>query len=129
MEKMINAFMDEFQKNIPPALYDLKEVISAHVRSTAETIIKKMDLVSREEFDTQLLVLRRAHQKLAELEEKLNQIAEVKEKKISTKSKAASKSAVNKKDKGKAPAGKDDVKTNSTTKKKASKKDPSASKK
>ena len=84
MEKMINAFMDEFQKNIPPALYDLKVVISAHVRSTAETIIKKMDLVSREEFDTQLLVLRRAHQKLAELEEKLNQLAEVKEKKTSS---------------------------------------------
>lgn len=129
MEKMINAFMDEFQKNIPPALYDLKEVISAHVRSTAETIIKKMDLVSREEFDTQLLVLRRAHQKLAELEEKLNQLAEVKEKKTSTKTKAANKSAVNKKDKGKASAGKEGVKTNSTTKKKASKKDPSASKK
>ena len=129
MEKMINAFMDEFQKNIPPALYDLKEVISAHVRSTAETIIKKMDLVSREEFDTQLLVLRRAHQKLAELEEKLNQLAEVKEKKTSAKTKAANKSAVNKKDKGKASAGKEGVKTNSTTKKKASKKDPSASKK
>jgi BMFP domain-containing protein YqiC len=129
VEKMINAFMDEFQKNIPPALYDLKEVISAHVRSTAETIIKKMDLVSREEFDTQLLVLRRAHQKLAELEEKLDHLALVKDKKTTAKTKAANKSVVNKKGKGKTSTGKEGVKTNSTTKKKASRKDPSASKK
>jgi hypothetical protein len=49
VEKIINAFMDEFQKNIPPALFELKEVINAHVRSTAETIIHKMDLSKIEE--------------------------------------------------------------------------------
>ena len=76
MEKIINAFMDEFQKNIPPALFELKEVINAHVRSTAETIIHKMDLVTREEFDTQLLVLRRAQEKLAKIEESVKEMIE-----------------------------------------------------
>ena len=70
MEKILNEFMDEFQKNIPPALSELKETIDAHVRATAETIINKMDLVSREEFDTQLLLLRRSREKLVTLEKK-----------------------------------------------------------
>lgn len=76
MEKIINAFMDEFQKNIPPALFELKEVIAAHVRSTAETVIHKMDLVTREEFDTQLLVLRRSREKLEAIEKKVIQLTE-----------------------------------------------------
>ena len=71
MEKLLNEFMDEFQKNIPPALYEFKEMINEHVKSTAETIISKMDLVSREEFDTQLLLLRRSREKLADLEKKM----------------------------------------------------------
>ncbi len=41
MENFLNEFMDEFQKNIPPALSELKDTVDAHVRSTAETIIKK----------------------------------------------------------------------------------------
>ena len=129
VEKMINAFMDEFQKSIPPALYDLKEVIGAHVRSTAETIIKKMDLVSREEFDTQQLVLRRAHQKLAELEEKLDHIARLKDKKTTAKTKVVNKTGVNKKIKEKASISKENVKTKSATKKKATRKDSSVSRK
>ena len=77
MEKIINAFMDEFQKNIPPALYELKEVINAHVRSSAETIIRKMDLVTREEFDTQLLVLRRAQEKLVKIEKSVKDMQQI----------------------------------------------------
>lgn len=74
MEKLLNEFMDEFQKNIPPALYEFKEMINEHVKSTAETIISKMDLVSREEFDTQLLLLRRSREKLADLEKKMEDL-------------------------------------------------------
>ena len=74
MEKLLNEFMDEFQKNIPPALYEFKEMINEHVKSTAETIISKMDLVSREEFDTQLLLLRRSREKLADLEKKMENL-------------------------------------------------------
>ena len=76
MNEIINAFMDEFQKNIPPALCELKDVIAQHVRATAETVIYKMDLVSREEFDTQLLLLRRSREKLADLEKKLADMRE-----------------------------------------------------
>lgn len=75
MENFLNEFMDEFQKNIPPALSELKDTIDAHVRSTAETIIKKMDLVSREEFDTQLLLLRRSREKLSGLEKKIEDLS------------------------------------------------------
>ena len=59
--------MDEFQKNMPPALYELKEVIEEHAKSACESLIHKMDLVSREEFDAQVLLLRRSQEKLLDL--------------------------------------------------------------
>lgn len=74
MDSLLNTFMDEFQKNIPPALSDLKDVITAHMRATAETVIAKMDLVSREEFDTQRLLLRRSQEKLNDLEMRLQSL-------------------------------------------------------
>ena len=74
VENLLNTFMDEFQKNIPPALSELKDVLSAHVRATAETIIAKMDLVSREEFDTQRLLVRRAQEKVDALAKRLEQL-------------------------------------------------------
>jgi BMFP domain-containing protein YqiC len=74
VDNLLNTFMDEFQKNIPPALSELKDVFSAHVRATAETIIAKMDLVSREEFDTQRLLLRRAQEKVDALAQRLEQL-------------------------------------------------------
>ena len=73
MQKIVNAFIDEFQKNIPPALGELKDILDAHLRTTAEAVVKKMNLVTREEFDTQLLLLRRSRKKLDKLEEKLIQ--------------------------------------------------------
>ena len=91
--KIINAFMDEFQKNIPPALFELKEVIAAHVRSTAETVIHKMDLVTREEFDTQLLVLRRSREKLEAIEKKVMQLTESATQKTTTSSQRARKNS------------------------------------
>ena len=75
MESILNEFMDEFQKNIPPVLCELKDTIDDHVRTTAETIIQKMHLVSREEFDTQLLLLRRSREKLAALEKKIEDMS------------------------------------------------------
>ena len=78
---------------------------------------KKMDLVSREEFDTQQLVLRRAHQKLAELEEKLDHLARLKDKKTTAKTKVVNKTGVNKKIKEKASISKENVKTKSATRK------------
>ena len=74
MEKILNTFMDEFQKNIPPALHELKAVISDHVRATAETIIRKMDLVTREEFNTQMLVLRKSREKLTDIEKRIEEM-------------------------------------------------------
>ena len=79
--------MEEFQKNIPPALYELKEVIGEHARSACESMIHKMDLVSREEFDAQVLLLRRSQEKLSSLEERMAILFEVESKNLSEKEK------------------------------------------
>ncbi|MEC8882908.1 MAG: accessory factor UbiK family protein [Pseudomonadota bacterium] len=90
MEKIINGFMEEFQKNIPPALYELKEVIGEHARSACESMIHKMDLVSREEFDAQVLLLRRSQEKLLSLEERITTLSEAAKKKSSENTKKKS---------------------------------------
>jgi BMFP domain-containing protein YqiC len=78
MEKIINEFMDAFQKNVPPALCEVKEVVNEHARLVCESVVRKMDLVSREEFDAQVLLLRRAQENLRVLQDKITELSKQK---------------------------------------------------
>ncbi len=70
-EKFIHSFMDAFQRNVPPALSGLGQVLRDHVKMTLEQVLAKMDIISREEFDVQVALLRRANEKLLRLEERM----------------------------------------------------------
>ena len=73
-QAFIHAFMDSFQKNIPPALSSLGVMLNEHVAITLERVLKKMHLVTREEFDIQLGLLKQTQKKLANLEEKVAEL-------------------------------------------------------
>ena len=73
-QAFIHAFMDSFQKNIPPALSSVSTMLSEHVAITLERVLKKMHLVTREEFDIQMGLLKQAQRKLADIEK---QVAEL----------------------------------------------------
>ena len=79
-QNFLHAFMEAFQKNIPPVLSGLGDVLKDHVRSSMESVLHKMDVVSREEFDSQVLLLRRSREKLDMLEKKISQLQENKSK-------------------------------------------------
>ena len=72
-KNFIQSFVESFVENIPPALSDCKDVLAEHARQTAESVLDKMGIVSREEFDAQVLLLRRTREKLDQLQASLDQ--------------------------------------------------------
>ena len=64
----IQAFAESFVENLPPALSGLRDIIHEHARQTAERVLDSMGLVSREEFDVQVMMLKKARERLDKLE-------------------------------------------------------------
>ena len=59
---------------LPKELRETQSDIEKNIRSLVESALEKMDLVTREEFDTQVSVLGRSRNKIEELEK---QVAEL----------------------------------------------------
>tara|TARA_B100001093_G_C26498473_1_gene872194 strand:- start:138 stop:374 length:237 start_codon:yes stop_codon:yes gene_type:complete len=64
----VQGFVESFLENVPPALAEFKGIMVDHARQACESALDEMGVVSREEFDTQVLMLRKAREKLDKLE-------------------------------------------------------------
>ncbi len=71
-EEMISRLTDA----VPASLLSTQKDIESNFRSIIQTMLAKLDVVSREEFDTQTHVLLRTREKLHVLEEKMQQLEE-----------------------------------------------------
>lgn len=60
--------------SVPPAFRSIQQDLEANFRSVLRASLGKLDLVTREEFDTQLKVLERTRSKLEELEKKVEEL-------------------------------------------------------
>ncbi|MDH3451148.1 MAG: accessory factor UbiK family protein [Gammaproteobacteria bacterium] len=73
-------FIDEFAERmmglLPPGAAELKEDLQKNLRATLQTMFARMDLVTREEFEVQAAVLRRAREQLEALEKRVNALEE-----------------------------------------------------
>lgn len=56
---------------VPPGLKEAREDLNATFRSTLQSGLRQLDLVTREEFDVQRCVLLRTREKIEELEHKI----------------------------------------------------------
>ncbi len=72
--KVIDDLVKHFGDVLPKELSETQSDIEKNVRSLIEGALEKMDLVTREEFDTQVSVLMRSRSKIEELEK---QVAEL----------------------------------------------------
>ena len=67
--------IDEIAKrlldSVPPAFRSMQQDLEANFRSVLRTTLGKLDVVTREEFDTQMKVLERTRSKLEALEQKV----------------------------------------------------------
>ncbi len=70
----IERLTDKILQALPPSLVALSEDIRELIRDQVKEQLLKLDLVPREEFDTQCAVLARTQAKLNELEQVLADI-------------------------------------------------------
>jgi BMFP domain-containing protein YqiC len=61
-------------ESVPPAFRGVQHDLEANFRSVLRSSLGKLDLVTREEFDTQLKVLERTRSKLEALEKKVQEL-------------------------------------------------------
>jgi ubiquinone biosynthesis accessory factor UbiK len=59
---------------VPPALRSVGQDLETNFKSVLRSSLSKLDLVTREEFDTQLKVLERTRSKLEALEKKVEEL-------------------------------------------------------
>ena len=75
-DNIINQFIKQFNQAFVPGAQALGDEVQMQVRTAMTNALQKMNLVTREEFDTQQAVLTRSREKLDNLEQ---QIAELEE--------------------------------------------------
>lgn len=66
--KKIEEIANKFSQSIPPGAKAFQKDIEKNFKDVLQSIVSKMDLVTREEFDVQQKVLTRTREKIESLE-------------------------------------------------------------
>lgn len=72
--KHINELVRNIFDALPEGLKNIPQDTEAHLRAAIQNGFSKMDLVTREEFDTQVAVLKKTREKLEKLEVELKKL-------------------------------------------------------
>ncbi len=67
-----DAFLKQFIRTLPPGLAEFKKDLEHHAKITLNHGLKELDLVTRQEFDTQRRVLQKTRHMLEALNERLD---------------------------------------------------------
>ena len=69
-----DAFLKQFIQTLPPGLAEFKKDLEHHAKITLNHGLKELDLVTRQEFDTQRRVLQKTRHMLEALNERLDRL-------------------------------------------------------
>jgi hypothetical protein len=72
--KILDDLAHKLADSVPPGLKDLKSDLEHNFRAMLQSVLGKLDLVTREEFDVQAGVLSRTRTKLEELSQRLAEL-------------------------------------------------------
>ena len=67
----INQLVQEIVKGLPPFIGEARKEVEQGIRLGLEALLKKMNLVSREEYDAQVALLHRLLKQVEELERRI----------------------------------------------------------
>ena len=70
----IDEIAKRLLESLPPAFRSMQQDLEANFRSVLRASLSKLDVVTREEFDTQMKVLERTRSKLEALEKKVAEL-------------------------------------------------------
>ena len=76
-DNIINQFIKQFNQAFVPGAQALGDEVQMQVRTAMTSALQKMNLVTREEFDTQQAVLTRSREKLDNLEQQIAELEEI----------------------------------------------------
>lgn len=71
---LIDDLTRKLSEALPPGLNQAREDMESHIRSVLNGAFERMDLVTREQFESQTSVLERLQKKLLELEQQLAEL-------------------------------------------------------
>ena len=74
--KNIDDLANKIKGVLPESLKSSKEEMQKTLKSGAEDVFQKLDLVSREEYDIQVSLLQKCQKKIDELEAKISELEE-----------------------------------------------------
>ena len=69
--KNMDDFANKLKNIMPESLKSSKEEMQKTLKSGAEGVLQKLDLVSREEYDIQTTLLKKCQERITELEKKI----------------------------------------------------------
>ena len=72
--KNVDDFANKIKDIMPESLKSSKEEMQKTLKSGAEGVLQKLDLVSREEYDIQVALLNKCQEKINELEVKISEL-------------------------------------------------------
>lgn len=72
--RTIDELTRKLGESLPPGMNQAKEEAEAHFRTILTTAFERMNLVTREEYDTQCAVLARTREKLEALEKRIDEL-------------------------------------------------------
>lgn len=73
--RMIDELTRKLGESLPPGFAQAKEEAEAQFQTVLTKAFERMNLVTREEYDTQCAVLARTREKLEELEQRLDTLS------------------------------------------------------
>jgi BMFP domain-containing protein YqiC len=71
--RMIDELTRKLGESLPPGVSQAREEAEAHFRTVLTGAFERMNLVTREEYDTQVAVLKQTREKLEALEKRLDE--------------------------------------------------------
>ena len=72
--KAIDDIASRLAGAVPPGLNTLKEDLEKNIHSIVQSVLGKLDLVTREEFEVQKMVLAKTRSRLEDLEKRVAEI-------------------------------------------------------
>jgi BMFP domain-containing protein YqiC len=72
--KLLDDLARQISETIPAGMKEMQSDVKKNIRTLLEGTLAKLDLVTREEFDTQSKVLARTREKLEQLEKTVSEL-------------------------------------------------------
>lgn len=74
LDRAVNDIVQKISAAVPEDLKTAKAGLEKNARATVESAFQRLDLVTREEFDVQVMLLSKSQQRVKQLEQRIDEL-------------------------------------------------------